>query len=449
MRFRVPYQLTEVATILQQHGFKAYLVGGAVRDLVRGVPAKDWDIATDARPEAVLRLFRRVIPTGIKHGTVTIHHKGLEIETTTFRIESDYSDGRHPDTVQYVPTIEEDLSRRDFTMNAMAYQLPRGPLVDPFNGQEDIRRNIIRCVGDPLKRFTEDGLRPLRALRFAAQLEFHVEEATLAAIPRALSVTAGVAKERIREELDRILASRQPSIAFQLMEQTGLLELLLPELSRCRGVEQRGFHRFDVLDHSLLACDVAPRQKPVVRMAALLHDIGKPLVRQKSSEGTWTFYQHERESARLARELLTRLRYPNTFIEAVCHLISHHMFYYESSWTDAAVRRLLARVGVEAMEDMLDLRRADAWATTGIEPPPDYNRELQERIEAILRENSALSLKDLAINGEDLAALGIPRGPIMGRILTELLQTVLDDPQENTRERLSEIALRLYEKLRS
>ncbi|MCX7656798.1 MAG: CCA tRNA nucleotidyltransferase [Treponemataceae bacterium] len=449
MVLRVPYQLTEVAMILQQHGFKAYLVGGAVRDLVRGVPAKDWDIATDARPETVLRLFRRVIPTGIKHGTVTIHHKGLEIETTTFRIEAGYSDGRHPDTVQYVPTIEEDLSRRDFTMNAMAYQLPRGPLVDPFKGQDDIQRKLIRCVGDPLKRFSEDGLRPLRAVRFAAQLEYRIDEATLAAIPQTLSITGGVAKERIREELDRILASRQPSIAFRLMEHTGLLSLLFPELSQCRGIEQRGFHRFDVLDHSLLACDVAPSHKPVVRMAALLHDIGKPLVRQKDPEGTWTFYQHEQESVRLTRQMLVGLRYPNAFIDAVCHLINHHMFYYESSWTDAAVRRLIARLGAEHIEDMLDLRRSDAWATTGIEPPPEYNRELQERIEHILRHNSALTLKDLAINGEDLASLGIPRGPLMGRILKELLQTVLDDPAENTKERLSRIALCLYEKLRT
>lgn len=447
-KFHIDPSVLEVARIFRNHNKEVYLVGGAVRDLLRGQAVKDWDLATNAKPEEVRGMFHRVIPTGIKHGTVTILYKGLSIETTTFRTEGTYSDGRRPDTVQFTNTIEQDLSRRDFTMNALALELPELRLVDPYEGQRDIKNRIIRCVGDAAERFSEDGLRPLRAIRFAAQLEFTIENRTLEAIPAALPVTAMVAMERVRDELDKILASDRPSTAFLLMEQTGLLKLLFPELQNCRGVEQKGFHQFDVLDHLLLSCDGAPKEKPQVRLAALLHDIGKPVVRLKDELGIWTFYRHEEVSAKIAGDMLNRLRYPKALVEQVCHLIGVHMFHYDESWTDAAVRRFIVRVGESALEDLLDLRRADTWGTTGREPPAELNRALMDRVASVLARNRALEIRDLAVNGDDLAGLGIPRGPVMGKILKELFETVLDDPDENTKEKLSLIASRLYENMK-
>jgi putative nucleotidyltransferase with HDIG domain len=437
--------LKEVASIFTRGGNQVFLVGGAVRDLFLGKEAQDWDLATNARPEEVMSRFRRVIPTGIKHGTVTIRYKGYSIEVTTFRTESSYSDGRHPDRIEYAATIEEDLSRRDLTMNAIALALPGGERVDPFKGYEDIKARRIRCVGKAEERFREDGLRPLRAVRFASQLDFTVDGETLAAIPGALSTTAKVSPERIRDELDKIIASPKPSAAFLLMEKTGLLGLLLPELAACRGIDQKGFHRFDVLDHSLLACDYAARigAPHEVRMASLFHDIGKPGVRRIGESGVWTFYQHEKVSAAMARDIGLRFRYPNRVINRMVHLIEEHMFHYEETWTDAAVRRLILRVGEENLRDIYALRQADAYATAGIEPAPGFLAPLVSRIDRILAQGRAFSLKDLAVSGQDLLDIGVVRGPHMGIILKELLETVLDDPELNTREKLLDIAEKL------
>ncbi|MDR1301060.1 MAG: HD domain-containing protein [Treponema sp.] len=434
--------LQEIAAIFIRHGKQVFLVGGAVRDLLRGEKAQDWDLATDALPQEVISLFARVIPTGIKHGTVTVHFKGRSLEVTTYRTESGYHDGRRPDQVMYTSRIEEDLSRRDFTMNAIALPLPQGPLVDPFNGIADIRSKRIRCVGNPQARFAEDGLRPVRAVRFASQMGFEVEDATLAAIPHALSTTAKVSPERIRDELDKILAAPQPSRAFLLMEKTGLLELLLPELALCRNIEQKGFHRFDVLDHSLLACDAAAQEQApkLVRVAALLHDIGKPATRAWDPGGVWTFYQHEQVSAALSRDLLTRLRYPNGVIDGTVHLVREHMFHYEANWTDGAVRRFIIRVGEENLSNLYQLRRADAYATAGKALPWDFLVPLITRVDAVLAESRALSLKDLPVSGKDLKVIGIQPGPIMGIILSQLLEAVVEDPALNTKEKLLEIA---------
>jgi putative nucleotidyltransferase with HDIG domain len=454
--FRIHPILKEAAALFAGDGKQLFLVGGAVRDMLRGVPAQDWDLATDAPPEEVSALFRRgprkwpVIPTGIKHGTVTVRFKGRSLEITTFRTESAYSDGRRPDRVSYAASIQEDLSRRDLTINAMALELPGGRLVDPFDGAGDIKRGCIRCVGRAAERFAEDGLRPLRALRFASQLGFTLEESTLGAIPGALPVTARVSPERIRDELEKIIASPKPSTALLLMEKTGLLELLLPELAHCRGVEQKGFHRFDVLDHSLLACDYAARTGAplAVRLAALFHDLGKPLTRKRDAAGIWTFYQHEKESERLCREILRRFRWPNSVTDAAAHLVREHMFHYEESWSDAAVRRFIIRVGEDTLPDLYALRRADAFAAGGIAPPPDLLEALQNRVAAALAQSRALSLKDLAVSGKDLAETGVPPGPSMGIILGELLEAVLEDPAQNTREKLLEIAGNLKERYR-
>jgi len=433
--------------VLGAQGWRAYLVGGAVRDMIRGKQPEDWDVATDAKPEEVMHLFRRVIPTGIKHGTVTVIFKGHHIETTTFRTESEYSNARHPDSVSYVATIEEDLSRRDFTMNAMAADLRTGTIVDPFGGEKDIKENLIRCVGFPRERFDEDGLRPIRAVRFASQLAFTIHEDTFAAITPALGKVDQVAKERIREEMGKMLSSHRPSVGLTLMERSGLMALLFPELAACRGVEQKGFHRFDVLDHLLLSCDGAPKDSLELRLSALLHDIGKPGTRKMDTSGVWTFHHHEALSSSMAQDIMRRYRYPTATIKKVSHLIEQHMFHYQDEWSDAAVRRFIARVGKEHLEDLFALRTADSYGTTGAMPPPQALSSLRKRIDHVLEAGQALSIKDLAIGGEDLASIGIPKGPRMGAILTELLETVMSDPEMNEREQLLRVAEAIQRRL--
>jgi len=441
--------LKEIASIFNNNGKQVYLVGGAVRDMIRGKDIHDWDLATDALPEEVTNFVRRaggkVIPTGIKHGTVTVLYKRHNAEVTTFRTESNYSDGRRPDKVHFSSDIKEDLSRRDFTMNAIALRLPDGEIIDPFNGADDIKSGIIRCVGNACERFNEDGLRPLRAVRFSAQLGFDIEKNTLDAINGALIISAKVSWERVRDEIDKILASPVPSRAFLLMEKTGLLELFLKELADCRGVEQKGFHQFDVLDHSLLACDYAAKKNysHEVRLAALLHDIGKPGVRKMDESGVWTFYRHEEIGASMCHKILRRLCYSNELIDGVCHLVKEHMFHYTEDWSDAAVRRFIARVGESVIEDLYRLRRADAFALAGKETEPMNLTFLADRVEKILSEAHAFTLKDLAISGNDLMTIGIESGKTMGIILKELLETALDDPAQNTREKLLEIAVKI------
>jgi len=442
--------LKEIAAIFNNAGKEIYLVGGAVRDMLMGKKIHDWDLATNAEPEEVTAIMRnnkgKVIPTGIKHGTVTVLYKKNSAEVTTFRTESDYSDGRRPDKVSYAKTIEEDLSRRDFTMNAVALKLPSGETVDPFKGAKDIKAELIRCVGEPAARFSEDGLRPLRAVRFAAQLGFIIEQNTLDAIPDALSVCEKVSSERVRDEIEKIIASSLPSQGFRLMEETGLMHLFLKEFSDCRGVEQKGFHQFDVLDHCLLACDFAASKNysQEVRMAALFHDIGKPSCRGvDEASGVITFYRHDEVSAAMCRKIMERLRFPNAVTDKVCHLIKEHMFKYEDDWTDSAVRRFIARAGEENLEDMYSLRRCDAFAFTGKAGSFASVNSFSKRVDKVLAEGRAFSLKDLAVTGNDLMQIGIPAGKTMGIILKELLETVLDDPAQNTREKLLEIADRI------
>jgi len=451
--FPVPQILKEVSQIFTARGKTVYLVGGAVRDSLGGKKPQDWDLATDAVPDEVIAMFAEsvprgyVIPTGIAHGTVTVRFRGRNMEVTTFRSESGYSDGRRPDKVEFGTSIEADLSRRDFTMNAMAYKLPGGPLLDPFDGISDIKQKRISCVGKAEERFVEDGLRPLRAIRFASQLDFWLDDSVLAAIPGALPVCCHVAPERIRDELDKIIGSPRPSVGFLLMEKTGMLKLLIPELDSCRGIEQKGFHRFDVLDHSLLTLDHAAKNNASLelRLAALYHDIGKPTVRRADDSGVWTFHQHEKESSKIARRIFLRFRYPNAVMDKACHLMEQHMFFYDPNWSDAAVRRFIIRAGEDHLDDLYTLRRADSFAHMGTEAPADSLLPLIERVDKILAEKKAMSLKDLAVSGNDLAAAGIIPGKRMGVILKELMEAVLEDPELNTKDKLLEMALKMNE----
>ena len=441
----MPRAVKDFARVFEKAGKRCYIVGGALRDSLLGRQVSDYDAATDARPEEVVSFFRRVIPTGIKHGTVTVLWQGSPIETTTFRRDQGYSDGRRPDAVEFGATLEEDLERRDFTINAMAYDPLKDELVDLHGGQEDLEARLIRAVGDARARFDEDGLRPLRAVRFASQLGFEIEASTLEAIGPGLPRLSGVSPERVREEFDRILLSPSPSRGLRIMEATGMLAMLFPELARCRGVEQKGMHRFDVLDHLLSSVDAAMTD-PVVRFSALFHDIGKVDARAEGKDGIPTFYRHEEISAKMALGVMRRYRYPNAFMAEVEHLIRQHMFFYEDSWTDAAIRRFVARVGEENLEPLFALRLADAAGTAGTPAQAAALDPLRKRIEAILAASHALGLKDLAIGGAELADLGVRKGPVMGRILAELLETVLDDPEQNTKEGLSRIVLGIKDK---
>lgn len=444
--FRVPRVVKDFSSFFSEAGFQCYLVGGAVRDMLLGRKVQDFDIATDALPGDVIRIFRRVIPTGIKHGTVTVLFKGTRFEVTTFRIDRDYQDGRRPDSVIFTPSIEEDLKRRDFTINAIAYDLLSHHLLDPHDGRRDLKAGIIRAIGDPLQRFREDGLRPIRACRFAAQFRFEIEDDTFAGISRSIDTVKMVSAERIRDELVRLLEAQTPSVGFSLLDSCGLLRLIIPELIACQNVKQGDLHQYDVYHHLLYTCDAAPRYNLTVRLAALFHDLGKPETLQTSPDGEVSFYLHEQRSAELAEKILRRLRFSNPIIKRVGRLVRQHMFHYEDQWTDAAVRRFVSRVGEQNIPDILSLRRADQLAIVGKRFVSGSLLALEKRIEEVLAKDKALSLKDLAINGDDIIReLQIPRGPKVGIILNALLESVLDDPRQNDRETLLKIAGKFYE----
>ncbi|HTZ50668.1 MAG TPA: HD domain-containing protein [Spirochaetia bacterium] len=443
---RIPGVAREFARVFQAAGFQCHLVGGAVRDILLGRPHTDYDVATDALPSQVVPLFRRVIPTGIKHGTVTVLFKGTTFEVTTFRTETGYSDGRRPDSVTFAPSIHEDLARRDFTINAIAYDLHADRVEDPHDGRGDLKRRLIRAIGDPAERFHEDGLRPLRACRFAAQLGFEVDPATLAAIPAALDVLARVSAERVRDEILKILESPVPSVGFALMKQSGILSVVLPELLEGDGVAQGPLHCYDVLWHSLYACDAAPADSLVLRLAALLHDVGKPRTRGTAPDGRPTFHGHEKVSEEMTRAILERLRLPNAVIKDTAHLVAQHMFNYQEEWSDAAVRRLVSRVGEGSIKDLLALRRADqlGMCRENARYFPQGLSDFAHRVDSVLSADRALTISSLAVNGRDvMERLGLPPGPKVGVILQELLQSVLEDPALNNREKLLEIAGRM------
>ena len=450
MKIKIEAVLKEFYSHFERAGFKAYLVGGAVRDIFLHKKAHDFDVATNATPQDVMKLFKTVIPTGFEHGTVTVHFEGLEIEVTTFRTESGYSDGRHPDSVNYAATIEEDLARRDFTINAIAADLKNGKIVDPFGGRRDIKKKIIRTVGKAHERFMEDGLRPVRCLRFACKLGFSIEKYTYSKLfdSEIQKKITSISIERFRDEFEKILACEKPSVGLKLLEETGIMKLFIPELLQGRGClqsDQRGFHDFDVLDHLYYACDGAPASKLNVRLAALFHDIGKPASKRIIDENI-TFYNHEKIGAQITQEIMMRLKFPNAVIDDVCHLIREHMFNYTPDWTVPAVRRFIIRVGHEHLDDLFDLRLADMYGMHNLPIEYKYSAaisllvELKDRIAAELDKKNALSLKDLAVNGKDLIEAGIPAGKKLGLILNHLLDCVIEDPEMNTKEKLLEVA---------
>lgn len=430
----------EVCRRLAEAGHSAQIVGGCVRDLVLGRPAKDWDVATSAHPDEVQRVFRRTIPTGIAHGTVTVLVGAESIEVTTYRGEGAYSDARRPDHVVFGVTLEEDLARRDFTMNAMAYDPVQDRVVDPFGGHADLAARVIRAVGDPAARFAEDGLRVMRAVRFAATLEFSVEPATEAAIPSALGSLARVSAERVRDELLKLLGAGRPSIGLEIAERTGVLGVIMPELVEGVGVMQNRHHRWDVWRHTLAAVDGTPGDA-IVRLGTLLHDVAKPRTAapKPDAPGEFTFYRHDSVGAEMADAVARRLKLSNKERERIVALVAHHMFWYSPEWSDATVRRFIRRVGPELLPDLFALRTGDVVGRGFGEDPENELGELRRRVDKVMAEDQALSIGDLAVDGGDvMRVLGVGPGRVIGDTLRALLEEVLEDPELNTRDRLLE-----------
>jgi tRNA nucleotidyltransferase (CCA-adding enzyme) len=428
---------------LREAGHDAYLVGGGIRDLLLGRPVTDWDIATSATPEQVMALWPRSVPTGLEHGTVTVLLPDQSVEITTLRSEGPYTDGRHPDWVHMPTTLEEDLSRRDFTVNAFAFDPETDVFWDLHRGLQDLEHRRLRTVGDPDQRFQEDGLRPFRGIRLAAVLEFTLAPEVLPAMRRTHEVAAQVAPERLRVELLKLLGAPKPSTGIELLREADLLGLLLPELLEGFGMTQNRFHAYDVYEHSLRTLDAVPASLPLVRLAALLHDVGKPRARILV-EGEYKFYRHEHIGATLADTMLERLRFSRAEREFVVHLVAEHMFFYTPEWSDATVRRFMRRVGLEHLNALFALRDADDLAHgTGFTSRPDLDA-LEARIEGIRARSEALQVEDLALDGRDvMEALGLMPGPRVGRVLRRLLERVLEEPGLNERSRLLDICREL------
>jgi len=419
-----------------------------VRDAILGRPAADWDLATDARPDRILALFPGAVYEN-RFGTVAIRDGATTHQVTTFRSDHEYADFRRPHHVEFGDEIEVDLGRRDFTVNAMAWgadalpaatgaggpAMPTPRLVDPHRGAADVAARTLRAVGDPATRFREDALRIVRAIRLATTLDFAIEPATMRALETEAGLVAHLSGERIAAELEKLLAASNPSIGLRLLADTGVLAVISPELAAQRGIAQNKIEGEDLLDHTLRAVDAAPAGRPVVRLAALVHDIGKP-----ATIDDGPFRGHESVGADLAAALLERLHLPRAASDRVVELVRQHMFTYDPSWGDAGVRRFIQRVGQANLEDLFALREADNVGS-GVEADAHGLGELRARVREQLAAKAVLDLRHLAVDGDALMAeLGLPPGPTLGRILDALLERVVGDPSLNDRATLLLIA---------
>ncbi|MFH0974886.1 MAG: CCA tRNA nucleotidyltransferase [Spirochaetota bacterium] len=444
----VKKDIIEIVNKFNEKGFECYLVGGSVRDLVLGHDVLDYDFATNALPEDVVSIFRRVVPTGIKHGTVSVLMKEKQYEITTYRADGKYLDGRRPEAVHFSKTLEEDVKRRDFTINGLAYDIKEEKIIDYAGGLADIDSRIIRTIGNPVDRFSEDGLRPFRACRFAAKLYFSIDADTLSAIPKTLDTAKAVSAERIRDELLKLMDAERPSIGLEYMRESGLMKLVLPELLEGFNVKQNKYHIYDIYYHSLYSCDAIPDADRIIKFAALLHDIGKFVTRKEDEDGEGTFYNHEVVGAKITRRIMKRLKFSNEETGKVANLIVNHMFHYVDVWTDGAVRRFMRKVGLENLNDLLMLRLADRIGNGQRSGLPAPIMELQRRIARVIEEDSALTVKDLDIDGNVIMSeFNVEPGPIIGKILNELLEIVLDDPEANKKETLLSKAREIYKSL--
>jgi tRNA nucleotidyltransferase (CCA-adding enzyme) len=436
-KLEFPEEVKVIIEKLKKAGYEAYIVGGCVRDLLQGKTPEDWDITTSANPKEIQKIFPNSFYEN-KFLTVTVRTESekpnlREIEITTFRKEAKYSDKRHPDKIDFAKSIEEDLARRDFTINAIAADFSK--IIDPFNGQKDLKNKIIRAVGNPNDRFSEDALRMIRAVRFASVLGFKIEKETEKAILRNASLISVISKERVRDELIKIIMSERAAEGIELLRKLGLLKYIIPELEEGYGITQNKHHIYDCYEHSLFSLKYAAQKNfnIYVRIAALFHDIGKP--RTKKGEGpNATFYGHEIVGAKMTDQILRRLKFPKKDIEKIVKLVRYHLFYYNVGEVgEASVRRLVRKVGPENIEDLLCLRMADRIGSGVPKAEPYKLRHLRYVIEKISQD--PLSVKMLKVNGQDvMRILKIEPGPKVGQVLNILLARVLEEPTKNKKE---------------
>lgn len=443
VKIQIPDKAEYIIKTIMDAGFEAYVVGGCVRDSILGRKPEDWDITTSAKPEQVKALFPRTIDTGIQHGTVTVMLAKEGFEVTTYRIDGKYEDSRHPKEVTFTPNLTEDLRRRDFTINAMAYNNETG-LVDVFGGLEDIDSKMIRCVGNARERFGEDALRIMRAIRFSAQLGYSIEEETCEAIKELAPTLEAISAERIRVELEKLLVSPHPDYLRQAYEM-GITKVILPEFDRCMETAQNHpHHMYNVGEHVLHSLDKVEPDR-ILRLTMLFHDIGKPVTISTDEEGISHFYEHHTVGEKMTEEILRRLRFDNDTINKVCKLVEYHDYGNSVVPDMRIVRRAVNRVGEEMFPLLFPVKRADVLAQS------DYMRQekldnvdqWEQIYQEIVAQKQCVSLKDLAVTGKDLIAEGYKPGPELGKMLNELLMIVLENPQCNTKEYLlQELQLR-------
>jgi len=437
----IPQEILEIYEKLSTK-FEVYFVGGCVRNAILKRPVEDWDLTTDATPEQILKVF----PNGFydnKFGTVGIPVKNGVAEVTTFRTEGEYKDSRHPEKVEWGKTIDEDLARRDFTVNAMALKLDGGKqkIIDPFGGEKDLREKIIRAVGDPNKRFKEDALRLIRAVRIASQLAFTIEESTWQKIIEDSQLIQNISAERIHDELLKIMSATYAHDGVMLLKTSGLLNFIIPELLQGVDVSQvrpGRHHTSDVFTHNVLSLKFCPSKDPIVRFATFLHDVGKPMVKSLDKEGFVIFHNHEIIGAKIAKDICERLRFSKKDRDKIVTLIRWHMFSVNENQTDAAIRRFIRRIGVENVKDMMDLRVGDRLGG-GTQTAESWRLKLfKEKIEEQLKP-LPFSVNDLVIDGNDvMKILGIKPGPLVGKILEELFKEVDEDLAKNNKQYLEE-----------
>lgn len=432
----IPKIVQNILDNFTKSGYQIYIVGGAVRDLLMHQAVHDWDFTTDATPEQILKLY----PDGFndnKFGTVGVKVDDEIFEITTMRKEGVYEDSRHPVAVSWTKNLEEDLARRDFTINAMALGKD---IIDPYDGQTDIKKGLIRCVGDPNKRFREDALRLIRAIRIASQLDFQIETETLQAISANASLIQNIAYERIRDELFKILSTQNPLAGIESLKKSGILEIILPELTKCFGIVQEGPKHdrvYDIGEHCLLSLKFCPSDDPLTRLAALMHDIGKPDTMNTQEDGNVTFYNHDYIGGKLSLTVARRFNLSKKQTDKLYTLIRYHMFTLDESQTDSAIRRFIKNIGQENIEDMMAVRVGDRLGG-GTQKAVSWRMEkFRERIKQVL--HKPLSITDLKVNGQDVMnTLNIKPGRQVGEILKKLFEEVLEDSSKNTKEHLLE-----------
>ena len=441
-RIQVPRTAAKVTGRLLALGYEAYVVGGCVRDSLIGLTPNDWDITTSASPEQIKSAFPRTIDTGIEHGTVTVRMDGENLEVTTYRIDGAYEDHRHPDQVKFTTRLEEDLRRRDFTINAMAYN-DRDGLIDLFQGRQDLEAGVIRCVGDAGERFSEDALRIFRAVRFCAKLGFSLDPATREAAVHLAPTLAYVSAERIRMELEKLLVSEHPEM-IRLAWECGITRVVLPEFdAMMEAVQNNAHHQITVGEHTIRTL-VSVEADRILRLTMLLHDCGKPLCQTIDENGVRHYHGHAGPGAEAARRILERLKYDRATERVVVHLIRHHSLYPEL--TEEGVRRAAVTLGPELFDLFLKVKRADirGQSIQVQEKKLQYMDEVEAIWRRILARGDCLSLRQLAVSGDDLIGAGIPKGKAVGQILGELLDAVLADPSENEKGKLLERSVRLW-----